>query len=156
MNMIKSSLLIRIIAVSAAIFVLPAGAQSGKMYSYTDENGTVVFTDKRPQDREIQSEPIPPGPPPQGGNPYAQAGAGQQPSSAQQRREDIAQNQAQARQARAEQAALCADWQAEVERLEPNRRHFYTNDEGETVRLDDVERVNRVAELKQKIAADCG
>ena len=154
--MIKSSLFLSIIAVSCVFFALPAGAQNGKMYSYTDENGTVVFTDKLPPDRNVQSEPIPPGPPPQGANPYAQADTGQPASSAQQRREEIAQGRRDARMAQAEQAALCSDWQAEVDRLEPNRRHFYTNDEGETVRMDDVERVNRVAELKQKIAADCG
>lgn len=154
--MIKFSLLVSIVAVSGALFALSADAENGKMYSYTDENGTVVFTDKRPPDRNVESKPIPPGPPPQGGNPYAQADAGPQSSSAQQRREEIAQNRQEAHAAQVEQAALCADLQAEVDRLEPNRRHFYTNDEGETVRMDDVERVNRVAELKQKIAAACG
>jgi hypothetical protein len=49
----------------------------------------------------------------------------------------------------------CTAWQAEVDRLEPNRRVFYTNDEGETVRMDDVERTNRVANLKSQIAKNC-
>jgi hypothetical protein len=155
MNMIKSRLLASIVAVLAVLMVIPAGAQNGKMYSYTDENGTVVFTDQRPPDQSVQAEPIPPGPPPQGGNPYAQAADGTAPSAAQQRREQIAHSAQESRQAHEVQEAQCAAWKEETERLEPHRRHYYTNDEGETVRMDDVERANRVAELKEKIAANC-
>ena len=131
-------------------------AQNGKMYSYVDENGTVVFTDKKPVDRDVSAQAVPAGPPPTGGNPYAQAAEGQQPSAAQQQRADIAQKSEDSRVARAESQAQCAAWQEEVDRLEPHRRVFYTDENGETVRMDDVERTNRVAELKAQIAASCG
>ena len=52
-------------------------------------------------------------------------------------------------------SAQCAAWQAEVDRLEPNRRVFFTNEQGETERMDDVERTNKVAELKSQIARNC-
>jgi len=143
---------------AAAIFSLPVEAQSTKMYSYTDENGTVVFTDKKPENRDVASQAIPPGPPPQGGNPYAQPEPGDAvdaPSAAQARRNEIAQNRQQSREAQAQREAQCDALAKEVARLEPNRRVFYTNDAGETVRMDDVERVNKVAQLKQQIAANC-
>jgi hypothetical protein len=49
----------------------------------------------------------------------------------------------------------CSAWEAELERLEPSRRVFYTNEEGETERMDDVARTDRVAELKSLIDRDC-
>lgn len=151
----KSGLITASAALLAAVFMLSAHAQSGKMYSYKDENGTIVFTDQPPQDRDVQSQEIPDGQPPQGANPYDQASAESTPSAAQQRREEITQNRQDARTAKAERETQCAAWQAEVDRLEPHRRQFYENDKGETVRMDDVERVNRVADLKEKIAANC-
>ena len=42
-----------------------------------------------------------------------------------------------------------------MDRLEPNRRVFFTNEQGETERMDDVARTNRVAELKAQIAKNC-
>ncbi len=146
-----------IIALLAGGFVAPgAEAQSKQMYSYTDENGTVVFTDRKPADRDVSSQSIPDGPPKQGGNPYASATEGAEPSAAQQKREELALNTQQAREAQAQVQAQCAEWQSEVDRLEPHRRVFYTDENGETVRMDDVERTNRVAELKAQIGANCG
>ena len=49
----------------------------------------------------------------------------------------------------------CEAWQVEVGRVEPGQRIFLANEAGETERMDDVERVNRVAELKQQIATHC-
>ena len=68
---------------------------------------------------------------------------------------DDAQKKRDARESATQRDAECAAWQAEVDRLEPNRRVFFTNEAGETERMDDVERVNRVAELKQQIATHC-
>ena len=157
--MIKTTLKFSVFVLLAGFFVFSAAAQERTMYSYTDENGTVVFTDKRPQGQDYQKQAIPAGPPPQGGNPYAQAAqaepSSQEPSAGQLRREEITANRRAAREEQAQREAQCTAWQAEVDNLEPHRRHFYTNDEGETVRMDDVERVNRVAELKEKIASNC-
>lgn len=156
--MIKPLLIIMTAVLAVAVFSLTANAQSQKMYSYTDENGTVVFTDKKPENRDVASQAIPPGPPPQGGNPYAQPEPGDSvdaPSAAQERRNEIAQNRQQSREVQAQRQAQCAEWAREVARLEPNRRVFYTNEAGETVRMDDVERVNKVAQLKRQIAANC-
>ena len=153
--MIKSRLFFAIAAFAACFLAVSASAQNGKMYKYTDENGTVVFTEKPPADRNIQSEAIPPGPPPQGGNPYAQPAAETEVTAGQAKRDEIARQGEQARVQRAQIEAQCSAWKSEVERLEPHRRQYFTNEEGETERMDDEERVAQVASLKQKIAANC-
>lgn len=153
--MIKSRLLSSTVVFLACFMAIAASAQSKEMYQYTDENGTVVFTDQKPANQEAKSMEIPSNPVPQGDNPYATANLPTGPSAAEQRREEIVHNKQQAQQAQAVNQAQCATWQAEVDRLEPNRRVFYTNDKGETERMDDVERVNKVAALKRQIAANC-
>jgi len=131
------------------------GAQDKTMYSYTDEDGTVVFTDKAPGDRKVESQPIPPGPPKQADdNPYADAAA--PASAAQQRREEIAQSRRASAEEQKALEAQCAAWRSEKEKIEPHRRQFYTDKEtGEVVRMDDVERAERVAELKELIETNC-
>jgi hypothetical protein len=153
--MIKSRLLVCTTVFLAGIAVLSANAQEKTMYSYTEEDGTVVFTDKAPGDREVESRPIPPGPPKQAqDNPYANAAA--PATAAQQRREEIAQSRKAAVEEQKALAAQCAAWRSEKEKIEPHRRQFYTEKEtGEVVRMDDVERANRVAELKGLIEANC-
>lgn len=129
-------------------------AQEKKMYRWTDENGTVHFSETRPEGTQATEQVIPQNAnPPAGDNPYAGVDSG--PSYAEQKREEIARKSEQAQADKAMKSAQCAAWQAEVDRLEPHRRVFYTNEQGETERMDDVERTNRVAELKSQIAKNC-
>jgi len=131
-----------------------AVVQAQTMYSWTDENGVVHFSDVQPEGQQVQEQAIPQDKPSAAPNPYATpADAG--PSAADQRRAEIAQKNQQAQADRAMKAAQCPGWESEVARLEPNRRVFFTNDQGETERMDDVERTNRVAELKSLIAQNC-
>lgn len=156
--MIITRILVSIAALAACFAVFSVAAQSKEMYQYTDENGTVVFTDQRPEGQEVDAQTIPAGPPLQGDDPYAAAAAAATQSGssvAEQRREEITKNKQEARAKQAQNEVQCAAWQSEVDRLEPNRRVFFTNEQGETERMDDVERVNKVAALKQKIAANC-
>jgi len=141
----------------AAVFCLlltaHAEAQDKKLYSWTDENGTVHFSDSRPAGQEVQEQTIPAEAPRATDNPYRDVDAG--PSLAEQKRQEIARKSDEAQISRAVTSAQCSSWQAEVDRLEPHRRVFYTNDQGETERMDDVERTDRVAELKSQIARNC-
>lgn len=132
-----------------------AFAQTKEMYQYTDENGTVVFTDQKPADVDAQKIDVPADPAPQGDNPYAGTAQPSEPSAAQQKREAILSQKKERREEKAQLEAQCAAWQADVDRLEPHRRQFYTDESGQTVRMDDEERVRIVAELKQKIADNC-
>lgn len=131
-----------------------AQAQEKKMYNWTDENGTVHFSDTRPEGQQVQEQVIPEDASPASTDPYAQAGAGGA-SAAEQRRTELAEKRQEYEVNKATTEVECAAWQAEVNRLEPNRRVFYQNDEGETVRMDDQVRVDRVDGLKAQIARNC-
>ncbi|MBT8047991.1 MAG: DUF4124 domain-containing protein [Xanthomonadales bacterium] len=146
--------LIRALAVLSIFFVIAqAQAQDKKMYSWTDENGTVHFSDSRPEGQQATEQAIPASDQPASASPYSNADTG--PSMAEQKRQQIAQKHQDAKANQAINDAQCAAWKSEVERLEPNRRVFTTNDQGETERMDDVKRTDRVAELKGLIAKNC-
>ena len=131
----------------------PILAQETTVYQWTDENGVVHFSDAKPAGQAVEEQTLT--------APPANTGAAQLPDSApdsiaQQRRDEIARKRQEAKASQAANQARCAEWQAEVDRLEPNRRVFFTNENGETERMDDVERTDRVAELKELIARHCG
>ena len=122
--MIKIRFLPTFVAFVVCLSAVAASAQDKQMYQYTDENGTVVFTDQKPVNQEVKSQAIPSGPAPQGDNPYASANQPSEPSAADLRRAEIAQGKQQSHQTQAINQAQCAAWQAEVDRLEPHRRVF--------------------------------
>lgn len=146
-------ILILMVSLLGLIVIVDAQSQGKKMYSWTDENGTVHFSEVAPEGQAVQEQNIPQAEQSSASSPYPQAAAG--PSPAEQKRQDIAQKHQEAQVNNAINSAECAAWQAEVDRLEPNRRVYFTNDQGETERMDDVERVNRVAQLKSNIASNC-
>ena len=125
------------------------------MYSWTDEDGVVHFTDQRPEGQDIKVIDIPDSAPEPASNPYQPADAAAEPSAAQIRREELAKGRQQFAEEQAARDAECAAKRAEVERLEPHRRVFFTNDKGETERMDDVVRTERVAEAKAFIRDNC-
>lgn len=131
-----------------------AVVQAQSMYSWTDENGVVHFSDVKPEGQQVQEQLIPQDEPSVAPSPYATStDAG--PSVADQRRAEIARKSDEAQANKAMKMAQCAGWESELARLEPNRRVFFTNDQGETERMDDVERTNQVAQLKSQIAQYC-
>jgi Domain of unknown function (DUF4124) len=147
---------LRVLALTTALG-LSLAAGSGlaqQMYQWTDENGVVHYSDSPPPQGVTATEgTLPEAAPPTSDNPYKDIA--NQPSAAQQKRADMAQKSQEARAAKESTKAQCSAWQEEVDRLEPNRRVFYTNEAGETERMDDVERTKRVAELKSQIASNC-
>lgn len=152
----KTISVILIALVAGAVIAGSAVAQSKTMYKWTDENGVVHFSDQKPMDAPVEEQDIPMEAPPAGPNPYADAVAANDTASvAEQRRQDISESRKQAQADLAARTVQCEGWKSELARIEPNRRVFYTNDKGETVRADDVERTDRVAELKSMIANNC-
>ena len=151
----KVFLLLATIIISCLCIVATASAQSRHMYSWTDENGVVHFTDERPAGKEVSVIDIPDSEPPAAASPALPTDEANEPSLAQQRRDEIAQKRQENREQAAVLEAECAAKRAEVERLEPHRRVFFTNEEGETERMDDVERTNEAAEARAFIEANC-
>jgi len=50
---------------------------------------------------------------------------------------------------------LCAKHQQRLTQMEPARRVFYTNEKGESVRMDDNQRMELIKEDKEFIAKNC-
>ena len=149
----KSTICTSLVAMLCLFVAANGHTQDRKMYSWTDENGTVHFSESKPDGQDVREQSIPQGAPPATNNPYQDVDAG--PSYAQQRRDEIDRKSDEAQVNKAVSSLECTSWQSEVDRLEPNRRVFSTNDQGETERMDDVERTYRVAELKSLIAKNC-
>lgn len=141
--------------IAAVALALASFAQDKTMYTWTDENGVVHFSDRAPEGREVQAQQLPESPLPGSVSPTLDAGSDSQPSVAQQRREEIARKTDEARARREQQQAECTAMRAELARIEPNRRVFFTNEQGETERMDDVVRTDRVAELRDLISRNC-
>lgn len=154
----------------AAIILLLAtaapGAQSqGKqIYTWTDANGVVHFVDTPPDNpnaEEIRVDAPGPSSSPQTYENTASSADSETPaeeaafSYAEQKREELAQKRQEYREKQAEDKLICTQARSQLERLEPSRRVYFTNDEGETERMDDVERTNMVAELQKQVEQYC-
>ncbi len=86
----------------------------------------------------------------------SQTGAGESPqSAAQQRREQMAEDRQERRKAKAETEQLCAKHWQRLTQMEPARRVFFTNEKGESVRMDDDQRMELIKEDKEYIAKNC-
>lgn len=140
-------------------------AQSKQIYTWTDENGVVHYVDTPPDHPDAVNIEAP--------EAYRPGSAGAYPAAdeltkeeeedpelvesyAEKKRAQLAQDREAAAQSREETNKACEEARARLDQLEPSRRVFYTNEQGETVRLDDEERVGMVEELKQFIQENCG
>lgn len=160
---------------------LAAVAQSTSIYSWTDENGVKHFSDRAPDNVEASQELIPksksappddasspantlnnepmadaPGSAAENATARAEQGSDEaELSYADQQRQAIAQRREAEKQKRSERDQLCLQARDELARIEPSRRVFSTDEEGNTTRLDDEERVRLVEESKSQIARYC-
>lgn len=149
--------LARAAIVSALLF---AAALNAEVYRWTDENGVTHFSQTPPPSGdEAVVEDLPANAEGAGidfdSGQAAVADGTDGLSAAEQVRQDIA-NKSDRR--RAEIAALraqCNETRSRLARLEPNRRVYYTNDEGETVRMDDEARAAEVQQLHDFLAQNC-
>jgi len=144
-------------------------ATAAEVYTWTDKDGIVHYSDIPPDNSGSEKinvdDAYRPGtsgayptsgesgqPPPDSG----EAAAGETPqSAAQQRREQMATDRTERREAKAEMDQMCARHRQRLEQVEPARRVFYTNEKGESIRMDDDRRVALIAEDKEFIAKNC-
>jgi hypothetical protein len=142
---------------------------AAEVYTWTDENGVSHFSDVPPESGDsqqinVEDSPPPgtdsayavdetsaPGSPAESGDPASQSTE----SRAQQLRDQLAEERKERKESQAKTAAECAKNQQLVEQLEPARRVYYTDDEGEEARMDDEQRVGMVEEAKAFIAKNC-
>jgi hypothetical protein len=144
-------------------------AASAEVYTWTDENGVVHFSDAPPESGKsatLEVEEIyrpgstdayakPAEPAADASADTSEAAAEPALSAAQQRREQILRERAERQQEAAEAERLCALHRQRVEQMEPARRVFYTDEQGESVRMDDDQRMALIDESKQYLARNC-
>jgi len=140
-----------------------------EVHTWTDENGTVHFSDAPSasgDSRLINIEgaymPGTTGAYPAGENSQqAPAGEGGEESEdspqsvAQQRREQLAKDRDEKKKAKAEADRMCGLHRQRLEQVEPARRVFYTDEQGEQVRMDDDQRMGLIDESKEFLANNC-
>jgi len=143
-----------------------APAFGTEVYSWTDENGVVHFSDSPDPSRDMEiievEEIYSPGTtgayssPDQADTLPAADAPGEAPvSPAQQKREEMALERAEREELQAQADRLCALHRQRLEQMEPARRVFYTNEQGESIRMDDDQRVGLIDESRAFLAENC-
>lgn len=144
-------------------------ATASEVYTWTDESGTVHYSDTPRASGAMEAlevdEIYRPGssdayPPPANTTAPAPDMAADEESSvplsaAEQRRQSIAEERSERREAQAETERLCTLHRQRLEQMEPARRVFYTDDSGESVRMDDDQRMALIEESKAFLAENC-
>ena len=131
------------------------------VFTWTDAEGIVHYSDLPPDDfdaRQIDVRDVyKPGTvePPVSAS-QGQSEPGQPPqSAAQQRRERISRERQERLQAREENERMCSQHRQRLEKMEPARRVFYTDESGDSVRMNDDQRMSLIQESKDFIAKNC-
>lgn len=138
-------------------------ALATEIHTWTDKDGVLHFSDTKPAATESStieikdnasqasySPPAPAAPPP------VDTGTGEQPlSAAQQRRKDIAESRRARNEEQAEKEQMCSRHQKRLEQMEPARRVYYKDENGQEVRMDDNQRMSLIEESRNYIAENC-
>lgn len=150
-------------------------AVATEVFKWTDANGVVHYGDRPPDGQKAQLVNVWGAPrstrtqaAPEPGS--AQAGTasdamtadsskGQESAPTQSladvQREKMARNRKEQRETQAEMDRMCATHRQRLESVEPNRRVFYTDENGESVRMDDDKRIALVDESRDFIEKNC-
>ena len=144
-----------------AVLVFGTAGQSvpaTEIHTWKDKDGVVHFSDTMPANTTTQTIEI---------DEAQQASASAAPSpktastddatqsAAQQRRQEIADARAAQREEREKTDALCERHRQRLEQMEPARRVYYRDENGQEIRMDDVQRVTLVEESRNFIAENC-
>lgn len=138
-----------------------APAFAADVYTWTDADGTTHYSDLPPDGSDARQIDVQGAYKPGTVEPPEPASQSQpeqgQPTlnPAQQKRGQISQSRKERKEAREENERLCALHRQRVEQMEPARRIFYTDETGESVRMDDEQRMGLIGESKDFIAKNC-
>jgi hypothetical protein len=155
--------------------VLSGSAVAGDLYSWTDENGVLHYSDMPPNGQSVQTVKDKASPPPSTYESNSVPGSTQPDTAidamtgeegegaedsppqsfADARREQIAKNRKERREAQAEMDRMCEIHRKTLANVEPSRRVMYKNEKGEVMRMDDDKRIALVKESKAFIAKNC-
>jgi hypothetical protein len=162
MNRLALSLL-----ATAGLSLAQPDALAKEIYTWTDQNGVVHYVDTPPDNPDARSieapeayrpgsvslEPVAPDVPEVDAMEGEATDDALSPADA--KRQELAEERARRRAQQAERDAICNEAQRRLAIVEPTRRVFYEDEQGETVRLDDEERVRLVEDYKRQIEEYC-
>jgi hypothetical protein len=146
-----------------------ANAFATEVHTWTDENGVVHFSDAPSQSGDSEKinieEVYKPGSTgaypatdstaPAPGTSATQEGEDGLQSAAEERRQQIAETRKEKHEAQAEAERSCGRHRQRLTQMEPARRVFYTDEQGESVRMDDDQRMGLIEESKEYLADNC-
>jgi hypothetical protein len=158
--------LMAICAMAGSILIASFSAMATEVHTWTDDSGVIHFSDSpraSGDSKTIEVEDIySPGttdayaaPEPASRAGGSTAGAESPHSMAQERRDNLATERKERREAQAETERLCALHEDRLARVEPARRVMMTDENGEMVRLDDDQRMALVEESRDFIQKNC-
>ena len=173
----KQNIQHRIVVILTCMAAILLGVTSGntiadEVFRWTDENGVVHFGDRPPEGQQTQTIVVPQthrsgsagaGLSHDADRPVNDRNAADVPgeqdtaplSLADQKREQIATDRRERRETREETERMCAKHRQRLTQMEPARRVFYTDENGQSVRMDDDVRMDLIEEDKAFIAKNC-
>jgi len=148
-----------LMAVFISMLVLSATDATAKneIYRWVDENGVVHFGDRPGGQAKVEKIDIPENRV-SNTRPASVAASGdtsQQPSYAQQQRDERATNRKEAAEKQKALEAGCAQRRQLVAQLEPSTRVMVRYEDGTVTRMDDNDRLEKLGEAKAYIAENC-
>lgn len=161
--------MIRAIQAAVVATMFSTVAMATEVHKWVDENGVVHFSDTKPVSVESQTFEV---------SDYShsqvtsvaptqlettiQQDASAAPASpeppltaAQARREEMARKRQERKKAQAENEFLCSRHGTRLEQMEPARRVYYTDENGQEVRMDDNKRIELIEESRSFLAENC-
>jgi hypothetical protein len=125
------------------------------MYRWVDEKSEVRYSDRPPEQSEVEkvdlreskTTGIQPG--------ETNTESVETPSAAEQSRQSRKEKWDAAKASKKEMAKICEKNREIVETIEPHSRVLTETEDGTIVRMDDNERLSRVAAAKEQMAANC-
>lgn len=155
----------RILSILVAVLagILCHAALATEVYTWTDKDGVLHFSDTKPAAIDSRSIKVdgnggranysPPAPV---STAPVETETEEQPlSAAQQLRRDITESRQARIKEQAEREQMCSRHQKRLEQMEPARRVYYVDENGEQVRMDDIQRVTLIEESRDYLAENC-
>ena len=144
-----------------ACLAASGSATAVEIHRWVDENGVVHFSDVRPV--SVPSETLEFADPPPvtetaGANTdgtVSGAGAEPQASAAEQRRQAIRERRETRAAEREEKEFWCDRHRTRLEQMEPARRVYYNDENGQQVRMDDDMRIGLIEESRRFLSENC-
>lgn len=154
------------LAAAALATAAPLFAQATDVYKWTDENGVVHFSDMKPADAEAQNLEVndrtgfsrsAQDDPARAAAPSPAKESTEQPelTAAQQRRQEIAEAREAQRLEQVEIQQWCDKHRKRLVEMEPARRVYTYDENGQQVRMDDDTRVALIEESRAYLSENC-